>query len=94
MHVSIMDTVLSGLLLSGHLLKSRQSFPLAKLTCSKGSSLFNSRSHLLRGPNELFFIVVTSIKRALWQDDHTSAVDGLCISFSGLLYLCFWHKKK
>ena len=45
MHVSIMDTVLSVPLLSGHLSKSRQSFPLAKLTCSKRSSLFDkSRS--------------------------------------------------
>ena len=38
MQVSIMDTALSGPTLSGHLLKSRESFPLARLTCSKGSS--------------------------------------------------------
>ena len=56
MHVSIMDTVLSVPLLSGHLSKSRQSFPLAKLTCSKRSSLFDSRGHLFRGPNELFLL--------------------------------------
>lgn len=54
MHVSIMDTVLSVPLLSGHLSKSRESFPLAKLTCSKRSSLFDSRGHLFRGPKVLF----------------------------------------
>ena len=65
MHVSITNTILSGPLLSGQLLKSRESFPLAKLTCSKRSSLFDSRGHLFRGPNELDFIVFTSIKRTL-----------------------------
>lgn len=89
MHVSIMDTVLSVPLLSGHLSKSRQSFPLAKLTCSKRSSLFDSRGHLFRGPNELSPIVFISIKQVLLQGDHTSAADGLCISLSGLLFPCF-----
>ena len=54
-------------LLSGHLPKSRKSFLLitVKLTCIKRSPVLSGRGHLFRGPNELFLIVFTSIKRSL-----------------------------
>ena len=69
--------VLSWPLLSGHLPKSRKSFPLitVKLTCImkavpciKPSTLLSGRGHLFRAPNEWFFIVFTSIKRSLSED--------------------------
>ena len=59
------QSVLSEPLQNGHLYKSRKSFPLMSLIIAKLTLTSGGRGHLLRGPNELFSIVFTSIKRSL-----------------------------
>ena len=85
MHVSIMDTVLSVPLLSGHLSKSRQSFPLAKLTCSKRSSLFDSRGHLFRATSSPGRFSLAPWGRGCFSEVPTSCL----LLFSSPLNGCF-----
>ena len=86
--------VFSGSALSEHFLKCRHSLPsmTETLTCVEWSPLFGSHGHLFRGPNKLFSIAFTSMKRPLGQD-----VPHKCNRYNEhhiqwTFHPFFWHK--